>query len=54
MSTKKTPSKSLARVKVTSAQHKEDLKILETLTPQKLVKAVVQGFGVQKLKERKL
>ena len=50
----KTPIKKHPQTKrITSRQHKDDLKALATASPKALAKAVVQGFGFQKSREIK-
>ncbi len=37
--------------RIKAARHKDDLRVLATSSPAKLVRAVVQGFGIRKAKK---
>lgn len=45
-----TPKRVPRTHRIKADRHKEDLRILATTTPAKLARAVVQGFGVRKVK----
>ena len=51
--TKQPPVKNSKQIRIKTVQHKDDLRVLTTASPDALARAVVQGFGVQKSKESK-
>ena len=45
-----TPKRAQRTPRIKADRHKEDLRILSTISPDELTRAVVQGFGVKKVK----
>ncbi len=47
-----TPKRAPRTPRIKADRHKEDLRILSTISPDELARAVVQGFGARKVKQK--